>query len=97
MEVQGVLAIEYRLRRRLADWLSPELVLRREFEAAKAEMLCRETRVLLHRLWGKASSDTYMKSEWRRFQYLIETAAELRVSLAREGVVDTPSSMLGSW
>ena len=97
MEVRGVHPIEYRLRRKLADWLCPERVQRREFEADKAELLCRETRVLLHELWGKASSDTYVKSQWGRFQYLIETAAELRVTLAREGVVEIPSRMLDPW
>ena len=89
--------LEFRLRRRLADWLCPARALRREYEAAKAEALRRETLTLLNKLWGKSSSDTYLKSEWRRFQYLIEDAAELRVEAARSGEIEIPSSMLGSW
>lgn len=77
--------IEYRLRRKLVDWLSPDRVVRRQAEAAKAEALLRETRSLLHRFWSTAPREGYVKNDWARFQILVEDAAELRVSLAREG------------
>ena len=87
MEVRAVLEIEYRLRRKLADWLCPERIARRQAEATKAEALLYETRSLLHRFWSTAPREGYVKNDWARFQILIEDAAELRVSLAREGVL----------
>ena len=86
--------IEFSFRRKLADWICPDRVWQRELEAAKAEALRRETLTLLHKLWGKASSDTCVKSEWRRFQLLIEDAADLRVAEARDGGLRIPLTML---
>ena len=79
--------IEYKVRRKLAQWLWPELVREHEREVEKAEKLRRDTLSLLHRLWGKARSEDYVKTEWMELHSLIADAADIRVHFAKQGAL----------